>query len=484
MRTRHRRLTSAPALLISAAVATAMLGACGGSSPEQEAIDEASAQLHGLGISRSTPLPVLKTRREQFQQIVDRLKPIAGSDRPAQAAAANALLARAQGAVAEIPAQEAAEGERQALSQISAIRAALDAWLQQKVIADALGSYDPSKELASIDDEIRQREAEAERVRQERQTHASRVESIRRQAADARAQVDTIRAQEQAIYDRVSSASETARAAAFEEALVVKRQGDQLEVQAAQLDAEAASLEPELAVIDATIEKLNRQAELLRSAKQALVARADANRAQAQAVQAEAQAGAAEVTRMLGELDQTRQALAGPTEQAASLYAAAAAAAKKAGGAQGASPQVANTLAASHQQSLADVLATKARGLGAYASLLEALNAGGQPGVTAEQVRAARDAYTQAVRAATEAYQTAIDMYAAGGRGANQERIDNLVKAMRALAGEQPAADEQTPADDQPPPVEPADDPAHGGDEAPGDESSGSGADGAGGDGG
>jgi hypothetical protein len=176
---------------------------------------------------------------------------------------------------------------------------------------------------------------------------------------------------------------------------------------------------------------------LLRESKQAMIARAAAAKAQADAAAAEADAGARQVTELLSKLDERRGTLDGPTSEASKFYNAALVAARKAAPPDPAGKAAANLLVGNIQQSLGDMLATKARGLSAYASLLASLNQGGQPGVGADRVQAAREAHGAAIVAAREAYNAASQAYQnSGGSAEAKERLAKIADLVAALAKE------------------------------------------------
>lgn len=447
-------LNRARALLLSPAIAALALAGCGGSSPEQQAITEAAAAMHGMGFTGGTPLPAPAKRAEHLQKLITSLKPAVDSSNPGEASAASGLIARAQAGLAEIAAAAAADAEHQALAQTSNIRAAFDQWVNQRAIAASLQSHDATPELAALDRKIGERQAEAARAVEARDRQAALVAQVRAKAEQARAQARQFRDQEAAIRAGAASGSQTQRAAALEQAMVVKRQGDAYEMEAAGFEAEAASLAPEVDTLQAAIDKLNRQVELLREAKRATSARAEASKAQAAAAQAEADAGARRVSELLAGLAEAREATVEPTERAAKLYSTAIAAAKKSGGSTPSSKSAANMAAGNIQQSLGDLLADKARGQGVYAKLMAALAAGGQPGVTAEQAAQAAKSHADAVAAAEESYKSAIASFesAAGGGGDIKERIERVTSAMKRLvrAEEPPPA---PPADASAPPA-------------------------------
>lgn len=428
-------------------MASAMAG-CGGSTPEQDAISAASSQLYGLGVAGSSALPGGEERAKTFNNVLKSVAAATTSSNAGEAAAAQGLIARANSGLAEMSAYRLADIERAAVADIAQIRAVFDQWLSQKSVADSLRAYDPSAELTKVDDEIRTREAEAARAREAKDSQAALVAQTKAKAAQARQQAAGFRDQEAALRTSVASASQTQRAAAFEQALGIKRQGDEYEKQAGVFDAEAAAQEPEITSLDSTIQKLERQVALLRESKQAMITRANASKAQADAAAAEADEGARQVTELLAKLDERRGSLEGPHGDASKYYGAALAAARKAASPDPAGKAAANLLVGNIQQSMGDMFATKARGLGAYAALLSNLNQGGQPGVGADRVQSAREAHAAAVTAAREAYNAASQAYQnSGGSAEAKERLAKIAEAVAALAKEPEAAAPAAPAD-------------------------------------
>jgi hypothetical protein len=457
----HRYRPAALIVLAGAVVAGSLLGGCGGSTPEEEAINQASATLHGLGVSGSLPMPSVEDRRKRYTQIVSSLTPIATGQGAggAQAEAASAMLAQAQSGLAEIASRDVLEAEQAALGKIIAIRAAFDQWLSQKAVADSLRAYDPAPELAKLDEEIARRQAEAAHAAEDKQKQEALVAKTRQQAEQARSQVEAFRSQEASIRAGAAGASETAKAAALEQALAVKRQGDEYEKQAAGFEAVAASQAPEVVTIQSQIDKLNRQVELLRDAKKSLLARAEASKAQAAAASEEANAGSKRVSELVTELDAARARVPELTEAAAKQYKAAVGSAKKSGS--GTNRDAANMAAGNYEQSLGDLLAGRARGLSAYATVMKTLSAGGQPGVTPAMASEAQKAADDALAEAQETYRQAISSFE-GVRGSPEarEKIERLVAKVRSIAGEvpapAPAESEAAPADGATPVEKPA----------------------------
>lgn len=462
---RHR--TKAAAFLIGAAFWTSALAGCGGSDTDA-ALEEATITLNALGASGSVPLAATNDRKAKYQAVIAKLKSVDDDASGAAAAAAQLLLARAHAGLAEMSAGETAAAESAWLDRTTLARLTFDRALSQRAVSQALASFDPTKELADLDEQIRQREQEAAEARQAQQTQQQLVDKINADAAAATAKAEAERVREAEIRAGMQGASETQRAAILEQAREVKRRGDEFEKQAANLAAEAAKEAPEIASIQAQIDKLNRQVELLRVAKQALRARAEASQAQAAEAAREARQTDDEVTALLAAVRQSGEEAATLTEQTIQIYRTAIAAANKAAGT-GASNELkanANIARGNYHQSVGDVLAAHARGQLANAQLLSALAAGSQPGVTAAQAAEARAAFDQTRSAAYQAYTEAADLFSrASATGDLKTRLESLSERMRKLnEALAPAASPDAPADA---PAEPDAPPA---DDAPADQ--------------
>ena len=83
------------------------------------------------------------------------------------------------------------------------------------------------------------------------------------------------------------------------------------------------------------------------------------------------------------------------------------------------------------------------------AALIGTMNAGGQPGVTADMLSKAQQTHAAAVQEAADAYRSAIESFTAvGGSGDAQDKITRLTDSLNQLvggkgepAGEVPAGD-------------------------------------------
>lgn len=445
------------------------LAGCGDSDADRAAVEHAAVVLNGLGVSGGTPLLNADDRRTKYQSVITSLKDAAASETPARAAAAQMLVARGHAGLGELASEEAARAEADWLAKASAVRSAFDRGLSQQVVADALASYDPSKEQAELDTKIREREEDAARAVQAKQKQIEKVDAIKARAEQARVKARAEREREAELRASAQGASQTVKAGIIEEANRIKRQGDEFERTAATFDAEAAKEAPEVASIQSNVDKFNRQVELMRDAKESLTQRASASREQATHASREARETFQQVETLLGELTAARQETNAATEKAVSAYKAAASAAAKAAGA-GKEMRTSSSIArGNYQQAMGDILASHSRGQRAFAVLLGAMQRAGKGGVTAAQVSEADQAYVQTREEAKAAYEEAQKLFAgAGATGSLSNRLADLSEKLNKLA-------EDTGATPTKPAADPNDD-APAGEDAPVEHPGGSGA--------
>ncbi|MCC6322541.1 MAG: hypothetical protein IT438_14020 [Phycisphaerales bacterium] len=448
---RHPRSFIRLAALVASAGMALSIGACDDSDSAQVAIEKATVTLNGLGASGSMPIGNTPDRKSKYQGVIAALTPIAGGESSGSAAAASILVSRGHSGLGEMSAQEAAGAEGRWVAEAAQVASLFDRALSQRATADALASFDPTPQLAEIDDQVRQREAEAGRALAEKQKQLELVNGIRAKADQARAQAQAERRKEAEIRARAQGVSQTAKAQIIEEATEVKRRGDAFEKQAADFDADAAKQAPEVDSLQLVADKLKSQVDLLREARQSHVQRAEASRAQAGIAATEANETFEKVNQSFAALTSGRAAVEEISDSAAKAYQQAIGAAKKAGNSGKDLRSSASIIEGSAQQALGDLLVSRYRSLKAYAVLAGNLARAGKGGVTADSAKAAQDAAGAAKTAAQDAYKAAFELFERGksGGAASKElndRLDKLADRLKALSAEsdKPAA---APAD-------------------------------------
>jgi hypothetical protein len=353
--------------------------------------------------------------------------------------------------------------ERQAQDRIGGIRAAYDEWLALHQSATALTAFDPSDAVQALDGQIAQTDAELAKVEAERQRLEAIITDLAGKADAARQKSKAEHDSEAAIRQRAVNATETQRAALLEQAAAKKRAGDAFDKEAAYLAAEIAKQQPNVDIAKRQGDNLGEQRKMLEDAKAGLAHRVAVNRGQADAARAEADKMAKDIVGWLEELKKTRDAMAGPSDQAAQLFGQAVTEANRAGS--GGQRGAAGLAPALYQQGLANVLLLRARGNDAYARLLELLSGSTPPvpgGPSGADAAAARKAFDESYSQAKEALAQAMQYFESGGGGSQevQQRLDRVRSDLDRLAGGTgkvtPTAQPETPEEIPPAAPEPA----------------------------
>lgn len=452
-----RSLRTTLATLVLACGVAAGLAGCD-DDQNQRAIDAASVRLDAFGAAGSAAFPREKFRKDTYTEVISGLKSVAESGTPGQRAAANLLIARGHAGMGEIAAQNAAELERRFLSQLTVVRAALDQWVSQNSVADALKVYDPTKDLADLDKQIAARLAEAEALQTEKAKQVQVVDAIKTKADQASAQAKQERTREAQIRASAEGQSQTGRLDILTRANEARRAADKFDEQAAIFLAEAAKEAPRLDELQREIDRLKTQSDLLRTAKSEIQARHAKSLEQSGVARDEAQGAAAKIKAALAELETTRNALTGPRQEAVRAFTQAAAAAKKAASeAQRETKNAAQSAGLNYQQALGDLQSTQAFSASLLSATLQMILNAKPPvpetsGLGAERDRAKQE-FETARTESESAYKAALALFASSGVKADDERVKKIEARLRALANEKPE-----------PAAEPAAEPAPAGD--------------------
>jgi colicin import membrane protein len=422
----YRRLFSRPAPRAALILATGLalgLAGCDRDDEASQAIDRANLNLQSLAPGGVNP-PSAAYKNQVYGEIKSSLANVNGTK--AENAAAALLTAQAQAGLAEAPAAEATDLERACLNDITEIRALLGRWLGLSASADAAAAYDPTKELADIDAEVKAREEDRVQQQQKKAGVDQRVADL---LAQAKQKADAAKAKQQEagrLRSQVANQTAVQGEQSLKQAQEIGRDGDALEVEAADLEAQAAQTAPQSGEIQLEIDKLSNQKDLLGQARADVLKRAENAKAQAASARADAAKVAEEIAKRVAALDERRAAAMKATDEATSGYKAAAASAKKAQSESRTAGQMAFGAA---EQTMGDLEWARAQGLTAYASLMDSL-ASAKPALPkAADFKSkgdeARAAAKTALEAATEAYKLADAAYKAGG-GQDKDRLDRI----------------------------------------------------------
>lgn len=426
----YRLVRTSCALVIAAGLASG----CEREDAAGDALQKAHVKLTSLAPYGRT-LPAPNEKNKTYNEVISSLQKLE-KPTPTQKASASVLIAQSHMGIAEPSAARAAELEQEVLHTLRTIRSALGHYRGQSAGASAAASYDPAKELASIESQ------KAEKEGQIKTEEASKAE-IEKQVADLRARskakLDESRAKRQqsgSLRQQIPNQSAVQGEKTLVDAMKITREADTLDVAAAELEAKAASVEPGVVEVQNTIDRYTKQLELLAAERTAVMNRDKDAKARSAELRAEAAKTAEEIKTLAEKVHELRT---GELEEASNKAGASFVAATKSAGAgvqelRGSAQMVVGMA----QQSLGDVLLGKARGMQVYAHVLESLTLA-TPALPGADTYKARLAETQAavketLDTAFAAYKQADEAYhAAGATGEAKARIEKINQRLRDL---------------------------------------------------
>lgn len=432
-----RRL--AAALLGVSALA---LAGCGErESPAGAAVRDASYKLAALNAGVGND-PVDEHAVRVYTSVRESLKRASSSGSADETGAAAILVSHAERGLASVPAAEHMRLEREAAHQKELVLSEHRAWIGHSALAVAAAAYDPANDLAEIERQVRERQAEVEKERARQADLTASVERLRSRARALQAEARQHRDEVGRLELRVPTVSDTEGLELVKQAREHRRKADGLELQAQELVVEADLMMPEVNEAGVIVEKLLRQIESLGEVRVGVQARGRTAQEQATAARADAQSAAQRLAALLEGsgaepgLHAFRQGrLVQAYEEASHGFDAAASEARKGMTADRAGAQLAVGQA---RQAAGDLHWNRARGLDTYAELLEAL-ANSTPGVpNADRYRAwaaeARQGEREALERAAQAYSDAREAYGAtGARGEVRDRLERVTRQLELL---------------------------------------------------
>jgi predicted nucleic acid-binding Zn-ribbon protein len=443
--------------IVLAGVAMAMPG-CDRGDEGDRAIQAARDAFNVLTNNGGEAHPSDDDRAKALTSIASQMQPLTSGANQGQAAAASLMLARAKGGLADIQASQAGALERQAINQITQVRAQLEVWLVQSSRAAVLESYDPSKEQAAIAGAVQGVEREVNAANDAKAKAQKAIADLEKQITTHLAEAKRLRETAASQREQASRVSATEGLALVERAAATQRQADGLDVKASELRIQIAGLTPLVAQAERELARLATQKKSLAAAGESLTQRQASNKKLAQDARAEASAAAAAITRQAGELASFRaDKLTSLGDAAIKGYRDAASAASKAGaGATGEGVAAAKIASASFHQSAGDAAFIRARGLEGHLVLLNTL-ASAKPalpdaGKFADEAKSLDEQFKATLASAKESFENAKQGFenASPKADATKQRLTDIIALLNSvLEGKKtlsPAPAETAPA--------------------------------------
>lgn len=415
--------------------------ACEAEDRVEVAIRDASRKLAAL-TPASTPPPGPQNAATQLESIVRSLGNLSGA-RPAQQAAAQLLISRANVGLGLIPATDAAAIERERSALIATLTSSLNQWVSLKAHEQAMLAFDPRTEIADLDRQIAELNRQVVQERNAKQALEQRLADLRQASAAALNHARAERLKQSQIEQQVATVSAVEGAELMRKALEHRRAADGHEAQAADIDAQAASLAPEIPAAQLMIDRLLGQITLFEEGKSQVNRRASLNQERAAAANRDAQ----NIANVIAELTTQIRGLhpgdlAAKYDDAERYFRAAVTAAERASSV---SRQESAAAKGEALHALGGMLAGKSNGLAGVAAVFAQLGETSPALPQASQYAAAAEEYrtfaADARRQAAEALKGAIEAFRSanlsGEAGASIDRLTRrILTAIEKLAPE------------------------------------------------
>ncbi len=416
---RPRALRFAAASAACCLLGAGLLTGCG-EDQAQLALEDASRQLTALNAGANARQ---WTSDEVYNDVLSKLSSLPGSPTEAQQAAAALMTAQAHRGLAELHAAEASDLMSNAQRLIGPGEAELRAFEAAQSRAEVAASFDPSSLQQAIDDRRQAARAELSAITTQISALQQQASQLGEQIAQQRADADEQRLLAAELQSQVDQQDAVAGVATAQRAHEARRAADAIALRALELEQQVGIIEQQIAELEILSEKSTAQLAALDEAENALTERTQRIRSEAAEAQTTAQQAAQRFTAVVsgdGGLDQHHATLIpAPFDSAVEAYERAIRSAQQARSTDRASASLALGLA---HHALANLHITRAEGLAAYASMLDA--AGDLPGGQqfASRASQATDRLREHTLAAGAAYEEAIGGYE--GSGARQEAAD------------------------------------------------------------
>lgn len=300
------------------AAAGAVTG-CDARTEASRALQDATAAMFALGASAAqstTP----EHRAAVYQAVLEASRAGEGDGLAAEVAAARVLAAEASTGLAGLEAERLLMLERSWRTDAVAARAGMAHWQEYVARAEA-AVFDPSPELARIDEATRQRERQIEAERSRLAQVQSQVDALVQQAERLNEEAQRLRTEEAELRRAGSALGAVEALERYEQAAKIGREADAIEVRAADLLAQADGIRPELGEIRLAIDRLVGEVELLARDRQSVTQRAELARQEAAEARADAARELEQVRAQVAELASAREgSLRQAADRAIELY--------------------------------------------------------------------------------------------------------------------------------------------------------------------
>ncbi|MEZ6318548.1 MAG: hypothetical protein R3B49_07325 [Phycisphaerales bacterium] len=423
--------------MLAAAGALASIGGCGRDASTEAVYD---SEIKFTEVAGGTA-PEANYANKIYGQIETILTPHAGKG--AGGDAASILLGAAQHGQAATAAHDAAELEAEVRHRLEVIRGQASEWSRLNAQAEAAASYDPTPELADIDEQLLAHRRELSELEGKQRDAQARLADLQAQIDDLQSRAATARSKAGEIQLEMTRVNAQRAAELAPSASDLMSQADKLELESQRVQTMLEQFAPEAYEIDLGIARLEKQRELLTKTRTEVTARARAAQEDEQKSRAAAEQAADRLRQLVSDLQEFRAGEYADTfDKAAGLIQKAARNSKAAQTARRDAKDAGAMTAGMAQQALGELELRRAQSALMVANSMDTLAALGVGGHYTELAEETRQQAEQHHEAAVSAFQDAATSYRAvripGSGEQLQQAADMLDRYAQAPLGEVP----------------------------------------------
>lgn len=413
-------------------VALAGVSGCDGQDEATVAIESARNTLASVSGSSAVPASM---REQKLGQVVSALQQASGDAGEESGAIIAGLMGDALAGQADILASRFRDADARLLRALNRADSLLNLLRTQRSLADALSGYDPTEDLAALDEQARELGSRLASTQEALEANEARIGELRQQAEGLEARTSELAERENELRRQMNFAGSAERPEVARRAYEVRREREVALREAEALRVLAERMAPASAEIRLSIRQVETQIGSIEATKQMLREKQRTEREASEAARREAESVAARVGEAAQEvLAIVRDDLQPAASAALSKYGEAASKWNQARS--GPSRSVASTRAAAVQHAIASVQREYAESLTRAARVLGEAGGVRPPVEGSAQLREAAEQMVneaeEALGAAADAYEAASSGLASGeGGGGLGERLARIAREIR-----------------------------------------------------
>lgn len=381
----------------------------------------------GMGVHPEVRAATYRDAISALQRGIER----SGGRNEGVTAAARTLLAQASIGEAELSLGSMSSGSRAAVQRLTEAGSELNRALSDRALAAGLRAYDPSDDLAELEDAAGAVRMSLRDSRGRLEDRLAALESVEAQRQSLMASAREVRVRATAVRDQVGQEEGMSRAETIAEAVRIGREADAIEKQAAEKGFEIERLMREIGESEAELDAGERRLAMIEQAQQRLREQVESARAQSRETMEEAERAGARAREGLKEvLDIIEERVTPLYEQARGGYQRALQQARQAGRTGGVSASAALASAEHSLASLAEqyvVLGELVGAIGREIAQLEPFDG---------SLRSRFDGFVRSVEEAAalrdQSFGSAADTLSRIG---GNEQLDRVIERLRERAG-------------------------------------------------